>query len=1047
MPDHRIFNERPECQDRLIAFLQKMGYEYVSRSEAEQKRGSLSKVIFTDELIRFLNKQTFQYKSYELNFSGESVQRAVNALDASLLQGLSLASKEIYNLLTLGISLEENVTIDKDVPVRQSFDLSYIDFEHPANNIWQVTEEFSVERPNGQYARPDVVILVNGIPLAVIECKKSSVDVKEGVIQNVRNMGPDYIPHLFKYAQLVLAMNPNKVVYGTCGTSADYFVEWREDDVDWQKNICESCSPDGRILEQDRITASLLDKKRFLTLIHDYILYDSNIKKICRHQQFFAVENAMKRIDGLDQKDSNGGVIWHTQGSGKSLTMVMLVKKIQFLKSKEQPRFIIVTDRISLDKQIRDNFANSQMEPVRAATGKGLKTLLKDKGNLVITTLINKFETVCKNHYLEPDSDKFYVLIDEAHRSQYSAMYNYMREVLPNATLIAFTGTPLISKNKRNTYKKFGEPIHNYTMKRSIEDKITVPLVYEGRKVKQNDPNDVIDAYFDSLTENLPEDAKKELKSKYSKFSKLAEASSRINLIAFDIYDHFVNYCLPKGLKAMVVCSSRATAVDVYNIIASLPGKKANPRVVITFGDKREGDDDDNTSAAIKKINDYHEKHVKPLFGDNDEKYTDSVCEDFKNPEGDINMLIVKDMLLTGFDAPVAGVLYVDKTLQEHNLLQAIARVNRVYKGKDFGLVVDYWGIFKKLKTALDLYDDAESSMNLFDQDDIENAILGPIDEKNKLEEAHTVLWGMFNDIPKDATPDEWQLSLEEDSKRNEFYDNLKSYANLLNLALTNRDIFVEIGFDKLEQYRSDYRFFDKLRQSVVERFDNEIDLSKYEAGIKNLLDTFVNATDVRQIVKPVSITDEKAMAKLLSGNDPKNVKADKIKTRIESELKQIRYDDPLLYEEFSAKIKKTIADYDQDRDADKYFTAMENMADDFRNGRLTQDYPVSIAGDSDTKAFYGSVITILRSKTKLTVTAELEEQIAEHSRNINKAVSDNAKRDWKHNEVVHKQIHRALDDCLFDMFDSIGYVIDKDNIDIIDLMIDEIMKVAVARF
>ena len=182
MPSHKIFNERPECQDRLISFLQKMGYTYVSRSEAEQKRGSLSKVIFTDELIRFLSKQTYKYKGYEFLFSGDSVQRAVNALDASLLQGLSMASKEIYNLLTLGISLEENVILDKDVPVRQSFDLSYIDFEHPANNIWQVTEEFSVERPNGQYARPDVVLMVNGIPIVVIECKKSSVDVKEGVL-------------------------------------------------------------------------------------------------------------------------------------------------------------------------------------------------------------------------------------------------------------------------------------------------------------------------------------------------------------------------------------------------------------------------------------------------------------------------------------------------------------------------------------------------------------------------------------------------------------------------------------------------------------------------------------------------------------------------------------------------------------------------------------------------------------------------------------------------------------------------------------------------
>lgn len=1047
MPSHTIFNERPECQERLISFLQKMGYQYVSRSEAEQKRGSLSKVIFTDELIRFLNKQSFRYKEYELNFSSDSIRRAVNALDASLLQGLAMASKEIYNLLTLGISVEESIVIDNDIPIKQTFDLFYIDFDHPANNIWQVTEEFSVERSNGQYARPDVVIMVNGIPLAVIECKKSSVDVKEGILQNVRNMGPDYIPQLFKYAQLVIAMNPNKVVYGTCGTGSDYFVEWREEDTEWQKDICKRCTPDGNIIEQDRTAASLFDKRRFLTLIRDYILYDSNIKKICRHQQFFAVENAIKRISGEDNKGTNGGVIWHTQGSGKSLTMVMLVKKIQFLKAKDQPRFVIVTDRVNLDKQIRDNFANSQMAPVRAATGKGLKSLLKDRSNRVITTLINKFETVCKNRYLDVDSDNFYVLIDEAHRSQYSAMYNYMREVLPNATFIAFTGTPLLSKSKRNTYAKFGDPIHNYTMRRSIEEKITVPLVYEGRKVKQNDPSNTIDAFFDSLTENLPEEKKKELKAKYSRWSKLAEASSRINLIAFDIYDHFVNYCLPKGLKAMVVCSSRAAAVDVFNIISSLPGTLVNPKVVITFGDKREGDDDDTTETSLKKIRDYHNKQVKPLFGENNEKYIDSVCEDFKNPEGEINMLIVKDMLLTGFDAPIAGVLYVDKTLREHNLLQAIARVNRVYKGKDFGLIVDYWGIFRKLRAAIDLYDDAESQMNAYDPADIEDAVFGPVDEKNKLEDSYQKLLDLFPGLGDDSTSDMWQISLEDEIKRNEFYDKLKGFANHLNLAITNREVFVEIGHDKIEHYRKTYRFFDKLRQSVIVRFDNEIDLSKYETGIKNLLDTFVNATDVHQIVKPISITDEKAMEKLLSGDEAPNIKADKIRTRIEAELKQVKYDDPLLFEEFSTKIKKTLAEYDEERDADKYLTYMEEMADDFRNGRLSRDYPSSIATDSDSKSFYGAIITVLRSKQDFPMSDDIENRIAEYSKAITKAVRENTKRDWKHNEVVHKQIHRALDDCLFDMFDEIGYTIDKSNIDLLDLIIDSIMKVAVARF
>lgn len=1045
MPSHTIFNERPECQERLIQFLMNMGYEYVSRSEAESKRKNLSSVLFEDELIRFLKKQTYKYNDHELLFSGESITKAVKELDASLLQGLSMASKEIYNLLTLGISLEETIAIDSDVPVKQSFDLSYVDFEHPANNIWQVTEEFSVQRANGSFARPDVVLMVNGIPFVVIECKKSSVDVDEGVKQNVRNMMPDYIPQLFKFSQIVMAMNPQKVVYGTGGTTADYFVEWREDDVKWQNEICQKCSPDGKILEQDKITASMLDKKRLLDLVQNFVLFDNNIKKIARHQQYFAINNSIDRINGNDGSFSKGGVIWHTQGSGKSLTMVMLVKKIQAVKGKENPRFIIVTDRVNLDKQIRDNFANSQMAPVRAATGKGLNSLLKNKDNIIITTLINKFETVYKNRYLEPESDKFYILVDEAHRSQYKAMFNYMKDVLPNATFIAFTGTPLISKSKKNTYKTFGAPIHNYTMRRSIEDGITVPLVYEGRKVIQEEPNLTINNYFDSLTADLPAELKDKLSDKFSKFKAISEARSRINLIGFDIADHFTNYCLPKGLKAMTVCSSRATAVEMYEVLKGMPG--INPRVVITFGDKREGDDDETTLNALKEIKNYHNKMVKPLFGDNDEKYDEHVCEDFKNPEGEINMLIVKDKLLTGFDAPVAGVLYLDKSIQQHSLLQAIARVNRVYKGKDFGLIVDYWGVFGKLNSAIDMYDDAESGMNEFDKSDIDGAIFGPVDEKNKLASAYENLISLFVRVKDSKSSDDWQKALADEKVRRDFYNRLKEFANLLNLALSNRDVFVEVGFDLIEKYRSEYLFYKKLKDGVMRRYDDEVDLSKYEQGIKNLIDTFVNATEIVNVVKPVSIGDEKAMKKLLESMDSNESRADAIKTRIESKLKQIRYEDPLLFEEFSHKIKKTIEQYNETRDADSYYANMEIMADDFRNGIMSQDYPSQISNDSDAKAFYGAVITKIKSYNNMQVTPEMEEIIASYSFKIKDVVSKNAKRDWKHNEVVHKAIHRGLDDCLFDLFDEMGITIDKSNIDLLDLIIDETMKVAVARY
>lgn len=1054
--NHTIFNERPESQDRMIKMLIGMGYEYVSRSEAEEKRGNLSNVIFEGELRAFLNAQQYMFRGKEYHFSAESVTRAIRELDASLLQGLLMASKDVYNHLTSGISVEEKLFIEGDNLGTHSFDLQYIDFEHPERNKWQVTDEFSVERANGSYARPDIILLCNGIPLVVIENKKSSVDVKEGVLQNVRNMMPDYIPQLFKYAQLVLAVNPNKVVYGTSGTTADYFVEWREQNIEWQENICRKCLPDKQIIEQDRVTASLLDHKRLLEIIQSFILYDNNIKKVARHQQYFAVKHAMARIKGEDGKDTRSGVIWHTQGSGKSITMILLVKKIISDKSIETPRFLIVTDRINLDKQIRDNFANAAMQPSRAKTGSGLKTLLEDEGKIVVTTLINKFETVIKLGAEVKNTDKMFVFIDEAHRSNYSAMYNYMRDVLPEATFIAFTGTPLLgntSKNpkekamkKKDTYAKFGPSIDTYTMKKAIEDGITVPLVYEGRKVVQSDPSKKIDDYFESITKDLPDHLKDDLKQKWSRFKPLAETDSRLNLIAFDLADHFVNYCLPKKLKGILVCSSRAAAVDMYNILKCMDGVK--PAVVISFGDKPEGDGDNLASDAIKKIETYYKEQVKPFFGDNVDLYDDTMTARFKSEDGDVNLLIVKDKLLTGFDAPIAGVLYIDKSIQQHSLLQAVARVNRVYKGKDFGLIVDYFGVFTKLNEAIDMYNDAEAGLANFDAEDIEDAIFGPVDEKNKLAKAHEDLLGLFKGISKNATANEWQLHLKEDAKRHEFYDKLSVFAKRLDLALTNRAIYLEVGYQQLEDYKKDYLFFKKLKDSVTIRYNDSIDFSRYEDGIRNLLNTFVAATDVHTVVKPVSINDVEGMKRILDQLETPDAKADAIKTKVVSELKQKRYDDPLLFREFSERISKTLADYAELRDADAYLLDMERLADDLRNGRTASDYPAKIENDSDAKAFYGAVLNHLKHGISLDISMEVEEKIAEYSIRIKEQIKKHTKRDWKNNVVVHKNIHRELDDCLFDMFDELGIDCNiPENIDVLDNIIEEIIRIALTRY
>lgn len=310
MPNHTIFNERPESQDRALKVIEKLGYTIVPRSEAEEKRGSRRAVLFEKELQTYLSRQTYPYNGERRFFSGGSIAAAVRAVDLQSAAGLYAANKECYDLLCSGKSLEETLPDG----TRQSFDISFIDFEYPENNILQVTDEFEVERPNGKFVRPDLVVLVNGIPLVVIECKKSSVDVMEGVSQNIRNWGNDYIPQLFQYSQLVIAVNPDKVLYGTCGTASKYFVSWHEDDKGWLDGWCRKCSPDGSIKEQDRALISLLHPERLLDIIRNFIIYDNNVKKVARYKQYFAVKKCMNRILLKDGANTRNGVVWHTQG-------------------------------------------------------------------------------------------------------------------------------------------------------------------------------------------------------------------------------------------------------------------------------------------------------------------------------------------------------------------------------------------------------------------------------------------------------------------------------------------------------------------------------------------------------------------------------------------------------------------------------------------------------------------------------------------------------------------------------------------------------------
>lgn len=1043
MPDHTIFNERPESQDRAIRQLQAMGYQYIPRAEAEQKRGRLSNVLFPDVMREFLSSQSFRYREKMTPFSERSIGAAIRDLDFPLVSGLMTASKNIYDNLLNGKSCEEEL-FDGG---RQSFDLNYINWDEPDKNIWQVTDEFSVERSNGKYARPDIVILINGIPLVVIECKKSSVDVEEGVRQNIRNWQPEYIPQLFKFVQIVIAMNPNEVKYATTGTPQEFYCKWIEEDKKWQEEAAKRYTGESLVTEQDKVIVSLLSKERLLKLIRYYILYDNNIKKIARYQQFFGVENTIRRIKGEDDRNTRSGVIWHTQGSGKSLTMVMLVKRIIADKEVKNPRFVLVCDRINLVKQLKDNFIHTGLNPAHATTGKGLVSLLQNGGETIITTTINKFENAARSRTKIKD-DNIFLLVDESHRSHTGEFHNMMNEVLPNAVKIGFTGTPLLRKDKNNTYKKFGPLIGKaYKFEDGIRDKVIVPLVYEGRIIPQEVSNEKIDDYLKYILEPLNEEQREDMRRKWSRFVPLAQTRQRIDMIAFDIHEHFVTYCKPRGFKAMVAASSRATAIDLQHAINQIGGVKA--AALICPENVSENDEQTITTQDKKKIRDFFKNEVEPRFGQNYDDYEEFVKNNIIDGD-DLDIVIVKDMLLTGFDAPRLGVLYVDKPMKEHTLLQAIARVNRIYPGKSFGLIVDYWGLFANLSSAMDLYSDDESGFSGYDSSDLSDSIFTANEQKEALKKSHSELWAIFNDADFDKeNPRAWHAFFAEEdadtgkARRKLFYQKLSDFSKHMELAMGSYSLYSSIGFEQMQIYKKDLLFFQKLRSSLMKIYAEKVDFSKYEDGIRSLLNNFIASEPVEIIVEPVPIHDKTAMDKQLEEIDEAKSKAAYIRTRLVSELESRRYEDPMLYRKFSERIKATLEEYRKSRDENAYFAQMQKLADDFREGFTGHTYPANIDTDNDAKAFYGVVSEVL-AKYHPNPDDVFEEEIGILSSNINKAIRDLARVDWRFNTSIHKKMNLALDDLIWDFSEehSLNLPVEQ-----IDLLLENIMKTAMSRY
>lgn len=1045
MPDHTIFNERPESQDRAITLLQAMGYNYIPRAEAERKRGRLSSVLFPDVMREFLSMQSFRYRDKMTQFPDSAIGAAIRDIDAPLERGLPFASKAIYDSLLYGKSCE----VELFDGGRQSFDLSYIDWEHPDNNIWQVTDEFSVERPNGKFARPDIIVMVNGIPLAVIECKKSSITVEEGVKQNVRNWKSEYIPQLFKFAQIVIAMNPQEVKYGTSNTEAEYYCKWNEEDTTRLEESAKRYVRDGHIQEQDRALVSLLSKKRLLDLVRFYILFDNGVKKIARYQQYFGVENTMKRIRGEDVVRDRGGVIWHTQGSGKSLTMVMLVKRIIADNKIHNPRFVLVCDRINLVSQLRDNFIRTGMQVSEATTGKGLITLLNTPSEIIITTTINKFETAAKTR-TRVDADNIFLLVDESHRSNTGELHIMMSETLPNAFRIGFTGTPLLKKDKNNTYLKFGRQIGNaYRFEDGIRDGVIVPLVYDGRIIHQKVSNEKIDDYLKSILAPLTDEQKEDMKRKWSRFLPIAQTEQRLSMIAFDIHEHFSTYCKPRGYKALVAASSRVVAIELEHAINQLGGIRA-AALICDDSISSEGDEGDVTESDRKRIREFFRTEVESRFGSKHEEYESFIKANLNGGE-DVDIVIVRDMLLTGFDAPPLAVLYVDKPMKDHTLLQSIARVNRVYPGKDFGLIVDYWGLFAKLNSALELYSDDKSGFSGFETDDLAGAVSTAHEQKHSLQRSHEALLAIFGDSKfEESNPRAWQAFFcsddheKDNSLRKDFYDKLSTFSKMMELTMGSYSLYQSVGFEQMQKYKNDLQFFQKLRASLMMVFAEKVDFKKYEDGIRSLLNTFITSEPAEVVGEPVALHDKAGMDQEMMKVDGEKAKAAYIQTRIVSELEARRYEDPLMFRLFSQRIQDTIEEYRRSRNDTTYLARLQKIANDLREGFVGQTYPSIIGQNSDAKAFYGVLVESFQSSVQRVKDLEFDENLGGLSLEINNSILSLARVDWRNSTPIHKQMRQAIEDSIWDFCEKNEIELQMDQL---DLVIENTMKTALSRF
>lgn len=1080
------FIEDHVSQIPAIQMLINMGFEYVSPTKAlELRGGKTTHVLFDDVLRNQLKKiNTIERKGKLYEFSDSNISSAIVAIkDLPIQDGFMIANAALYDLLTLGKAFEQTIENDK-----KSYTINYIDWKNIENNKFQVTEELSVMRTGRtEHYRPDVVLYVNGIPTCVIECKSPSLSgakspTELAVEQHIRNFSKDGIRSLYVYSNLLMSIATNDGSYATTGTSKEFWAKWkelflsREEETEYwstlkqlknqslsneqkgelfaerkygfsyAKPYFDKLEQDERALtKQDELLYSLCRPERLLRLIRNFTLYDDGIKKVARYQQFFAVNETNSRVSSLDITGKRkGGVIWHTQGSGKSLTMVMLAQMIATNPHIANPKIILVTDRVDLDDQISDTFKKCQKAVKQAKTGSHLAELIADKNDAIITTIINKFEAAVKQSKKPFTSSDIFVLIDEGHRTQYGSFNVNMQQIFPNACFIAFTGTPLM-KNEKSTANKFGGYIGKaYTVNDAVEDGAVVPLLYEGRHTHITLNEDPINRFFEKVSEPLTDKGKAKLKQKFNTVNELNKAEQVIYARAWDISEHYTNFFQTHNdkykPKAQLVAPTIKTAL-LYKQYLDEVGMVSS-EVIVTQSDQREGTEDAYYNVnAEKEREDAYIHAMIDKYG-SVKQYEKSVINQFKKREHP-EILIVVAKLLTGFDAPNNTVLYLCRSLKEHTLLQAVARVNRVFPGKDYGYIIDYYGNLENLDSALDTY----SGLDGFDEKDLEGTLTNVNEEIKKLPQAHSDVWDIFKELKgKNVEVTAYEEHLSPEDVRTKYYEKVTVFARLLKMALSSVEFVTNTDDEKISTYKKDAKFFLKLRVDVTRRYNDDISYKEFEPQIQKLINKHISTEgEMFSITGEVDIFNKDAREAEVEKLTGKAAKADHIASKTVKHINIKMEEDPIYYKKLADLIKETIADYHQKRiDEAEYLKKAKEFQDEFLNGRTT-GAPEPLANNEVALAFYNFSTSIFdgeelaKSDFHVEVSLAIDNTVKAHI-----YLSDKKIVDWHKNADITGKINIEVGDVLYELVKKYGMDPDWGKIDTI---IEECLKIAILKY